>query len=337
MEHHLCGAGFLPECRRVETEADFVAHLSPAIDVILSDYTLPGWNALRALELVRASHLEVPFIVVSGTISEEVAVECMRRGAADYLLKDRLGRLGPAVARAIEDIAERRLAESLASRLMKTQEDERRRISRELHDQVGQAMTALLLELNHLEAALPKASAARARLRACLQLAEQNAAAVRDMALLLRPSMLDDLGLVSALSWQAREVTRRHGMKVTVDADEACNCLPDELRTCIYRVVQEALHNAARHAHAEHAYVAVRQEQEHIRVRIEDDGHGFDARHQKGMGLLGMEERVRSLGGMLQIESEPGCGACISILLPQQQVDSPVDSPTPEKYLVAAR
>ena len=104
LEQDLADAGFAPECRRVETEAGFLAHLAPGIDIILSDYSLPGWNALRALELYRASRLDIPFIVVSGTINEELAVECMKRGAADYLLKDRMGRLGPAITHAIENM-----------------------------------------------------------------------------------------------------------------------------------------------------------------------------------------------------------------------------------------
>src|SRR5476651_2528412 len=154
LEHSLIGAGFRLDCRRVDTEAEFVAQLKPGIDVVLSDYTLPGWNALRALELFRASRLDVPFIVVTGRINEEVAVECIKRGASDYLLKDRLGRLGPAITRAIEDLAERRLAESLSTRLLKAQEEERKNIARELHDHLGQGMAVLLLELHHLEGEL---------------------------------------------------------------------------------------------------------------------------------------------------------------------------------------
>jgi len=104
-----------------------------------------------------------------------------------------------------------------------------------------------------------------------------------------------------------------------VDAEDVPDTLPDDYRTCIYRVVQEALHNAARHSRATHVRVAVRQEQEQIRVTIQDDGHGFQPRQDKGMGILGMEERVRHLGGEFRIESEPGRGAAVSILLPFHQ------------------
>jgi signal transduction histidine kinase len=232
--------------------------------------------------------------------------------------------LSPAIAHAIENVAEKHLAEkhlaeSLAARLMMAQEEERRRISRELHDQVGQTITVLTMELTRLQAKVPPGDPIYVGLETCMQLAEDNAAIVRNMALLLRPSMLDDLGLVPALNWQAREVLRRTGMQVTVEAQDACNRLPDDYRTCIYRVIQEALHNATKHAKAAHAYVTVRQEALRIRVSIEDDGCGFDTRHQKGMGILGMEERVRYLGGVLQIDSHPGRGTSVSVLLPHRE------------------
>ena len=139
------------------------------------------------------------------------------------------------------------------------------------------------------------------------------------MALLLRPSMLDDLGLVPALKWQAREVARRTGMKVRVDAEDVSDDLPDQYRTCIYRVVQEALHNATRHSKATHIRVTVRREPAGVYAEIQDDGAGFPSRQEKGMGILGMEERVRHLGGEFHVESEPGHGASVSIRLPLQQ------------------
>jgi signal transduction histidine kinase len=315
--HSLASAGFRPDCRRVDTEADFVAQLKPGIDVVLSDYKLPGWNALRALELFRASRLDVPFIVISGAISEEVAVECMKHGASDYLLKDRLGRLGPAITRAIEDLAEKRLVESLSTRLLKAQEEERKNIARELHDQLGQGMAVLLLELHRLDANLAPEDSGHALLQRIVQLVQGHEAIVRDMGLLLRPYMLDDLGLVPALNWQAREVSRRTGMTVTVDADDACNLLSDDYRTCIYRVVQETLHNAAHHAKAANVHVTVRQGPSQVRVEVQDDGCGFDTRYKKGMGMLGMEERARHLGGLCQFDSEPGSGARILVILPR--------------------
>jgi signal transduction histidine kinase len=317
LEHSLSGAGFRLDCRRVDTEAEFVAQLKPDIDVILSDYTLPGWDAVRALELFRASRLDVPFIVVSGTVSDEKAVECIKLGAADYLLKDRLGRLGPAITRAIEDLAERRLVESLSTRLLQAQEEERKRIARELHDNIGQGIAVLLLELYRLDGQLAPQDSARSLVKGIMQLVQNHEAVVRDMGLLLRPSMLDDLGLIPALKWQAREVSRRTGMQVTVNVEDEWNMLSDDYRTCIYRVVQEALQNAARHGKAANVNVTLRQNPSYVRVDIQDDGCGFDTRYTKGMGMLGMEERARHLGGLCHFDSVPGRGALISMLLPR--------------------
>ncbi|HWB84155.1 MAG TPA: ATP-binding protein [Bryobacteraceae bacterium] len=216
-----------------------------------------------------------------------------------------------------EVVQAREELERLSERLVAAQEDERRRLSRELHDEVGQSMSALLVELGNLNAALPPGDASlHERVQSVRRLAESNVGAVRNMSLLLRPSMLDDLGLVPALKWQAREVSRRTGLKVKVAAEEVSDDLPDSYRTCIYRVVQEALHNATRHAKATQVRVTVRQEESQIRVAIQDDGAGFDPRLEKGLGILGMEERVRRLGGAFRLESEAGHGTVISILLP---------------------
>jgi signal transduction histidine kinase len=214
----------------------------------------------------------------------------------------------------------------LGARLVAAQEEERRNVSRELHDEVGQAMSALLVELGGLAATLPpENTAAQNQLQRVKRLAEANVGVVRNMSLLLRPSMLDDLGLAPALEWQARETARRTGIKVKVDAEDVTDDMPDQYRTCIYRVVQEALHNAARHSKASHVRVTLRREERHVRITVADDGIGFHPR-EKGMGILGMEERVRHLGGQFQVESQPGGGTRISMLLP---LAAPAPGPAP--------
>lgn len=207
--------------------------------------------------------------------------------------------------------------QNLSHRLVAAQEEERRRVARELHDEVGQAISAVLVELGRLENRLPpEPRENRSVLAMARQMAERAVVQVRDMALLLRPSMLDDLGLVPALKWQAREVSRRTGVKVKVAAETVADDLPDDFRTCIYRIVQEAVNNAARHAHATSVRVEARQEDRQIRVSVQDDGGGFDPSLDKGMGILGMEERVKKLGGVFRIDSEKGGGTVVSLLLP---------------------
>jgi signal transduction histidine kinase len=146
------------------------------------------------------------------------------------------------------------------------------------------------------------------------------------MALLLRPSMLDDLGLVPALQWQAREVSKRTGVRVKVAAESVSEDLPEEHKTCIYRVVQEALHNCAQHSEARMVRVTVRQEVDRIWLAIQDDGKGFDTQMERGMGLLGIQERVSHLGGTYSVESQPGSGAILGIVLP---LSKPVEDQPP--------
>src|ERR1019366_4588619 len=122
---------------------------------------------------------------------------------------------------------------------------------------------------------------------------------VRNITLLLRPSMLDDLGLIPALEWQAREASRHSGLRVDIAAGGVSDQLPDEYKTCIYRVVQEALHNVARHAAAGSVRIVAQQEPQRLVLSIQDDGRGFDPERTRGLGLLGMEERVANLGGTL--------------------------------------
>jgi signal transduction histidine kinase len=204
----------------------------------------------------------------------------------------------------------------LSARLVAAQEEERRNISRELHDEVGQSMSAMLVELGRLEATGPKDKAYQAQLLCVRRMAESNVGSVRNIALLLRPSMLDDLGLIPALRWQAREVTRRTGLKVTMNAEEIGDDIPDAYGTCVYRIVQEALHNCARHAQAGEASVAVLRDREGLSVSVQDNGVGFDPSQEKGIGLLGMEERVTRLGGRVKLDSDPGHGTILSIRLP---------------------
>jgi signal transduction histidine kinase len=207
--------------------------------------------------------------------------------------------------------------EELSARLVDAQETERRSISRELHDEVGQSLGALLVEVGRLSASIPpSAPQIEEHVDKIKSVAETTVQTVRNIALLLRPSMLDDLGLIAALEWQGREVSRRSDMEVEIQSAEVSEKLPDEYRICIYRLAQEALNNAARHSSARNAKVAVEQTPDKILVRVSDDGRGFDPQHVRGLGILGMEERVRRLGGTFAIESKPGSGTTVRAEFP---------------------
>jgi signal transduction histidine kinase len=218
-------------------------------------------------------------------------------------------------------LAAREALRDLSARVLEVQEDERRAISRELHDEIGQSLSALLFGVGNLSASLsPECQAeVREQLSEIRKLAEKTVAVVRDMSLLLRPSMLDDLGLLPAVQWQAREISRTKNLPVEVHADAISEDLPDDHKTCIYRVVQEALHNVARHARAKHVDISLAQQNSHLLLTIKDDGQGFLPDRDKGLGLLGMKERVEHLGGVFRVQSQPGSGTLINVELPLVQ------------------
>jgi signal transduction histidine kinase len=224
----------------------------------------------------------------------------------------------------LERELERRLEENgraradlrdLSARLLRAQENERRTLARELHDEVGQSLSAILMETEGAACA-EEPREVREHLGAIRAMAEKTVNQVRDLALLLRPSMLDDFGLVPALKWQARETGKRTGLHVTVQADDTVDGLPDEHQTCIYRLVQEALNNSSRHASARHVEVRVARDGARVKFSVRDDGAGFDPRLVRGLGLLGMEERVGRLGGQVRIDSQPGRGTLVAAELP---------------------
>jgi signal transduction histidine kinase len=218
--------------------------------------------------------------------------------------------------------------QDLSARLVRAQEDERRALSRELHDEVGQAFSAVLMEAENL-LDLDPGPEYRAHLDSIRTVAEKGMNEIRNMALLLRPSMLDDFGLLPALEWQAREIGKRTGLRVQV-ASEMSSELPEEHKTCVYRVVQEALNNCAQHAQAGAVQVNVRQQDGRILVSVQDDGSGFDTVRVRGLGLLGMEERVRHLGGTFQIDSRAGRGTLLSVSLPLAAIpETPLVEPAP--------
>lgn len=296
-------------------------------EAFLRDTIVPGRNELVQL-LKQVNALDDHNLDSAEARIEAVQSRFRRRVTTISLLALALGAILAIVVlgnvRRLETEAEVRLTEAqqarqhlriLSDRLVKAQEDERRRLSRELHDELGQAMSAMLMELGRVESGLAVSGVQRERLRSVRRMAEDNVAMVRSMALLLRPSMLDELGLAPALKWQAREVTRRAGFKVKMIADELSDGLSDSYRTCIYRVVQEALNNCVKHSRATEVRVVIRREPDGLSVCVQDNGVGFDPATDRGMGLLGMAERVSYLGGRFYIKSQPGQGTILSAFL----------------------
>jgi len=219
--------------------------------------------------------------------------------------------------RRVAEGAERRMRE-LSQQLVATQEEERKKLSRELHDHVGQVLTALRMELGSIDRLRAPQDVPLGRAVAeSRQLVDNMVRTVRDLALGLRPSMLDDFGLQPALEWHARDFTRRYGLPVNLTVTGDLSRLADPYATCVYRVVQEALTNCVRHAVASQIRVAVTGTADTLAVAVADDGVGIKPQSRKsGLGLRGIEERVRDLDGTVEIHSMPGAGTSLNIRIP---------------------
>lgn len=213
--------------------------------------------------------------------------------------------------------------EQLSARLLELEEDGRRRLSRELHDEIGQTLAVLEIELSHAQSQLGESQPAlRDRLRRARELAGKTVQSVRDISLLLRPALLDDLGLSPALQWLLEDFERRSGVSCSFSEEGLEDQLPDSVKTCVYRVTQEALHNCEKHAGASQVHVTVRQSASSIRADIVDNGRGLTLNtkgmpgRNAGLGILGMRERAARVGGSIGLESAPGKGARISLEIP---------------------
>jgi two-component system sensor kinase len=207
----------------------------------------------------------------------------------------------------------------LSANLLSIREEEKSRIARELHDDLGQQLTALKMDVSSLELAPGTDADARAKLRGMQRLIDATVASMRRIAADLRPVMLDDLGLVPAIEWLANDFTNRYGIQVQSRIDGKLTDFSRDSSTAIFRIVQEALTNVARHSNASHVELELRQEGDCCAVRIIDDGQGAHERadaRQKSFGLIGIRERVHQLNGSVSIETAVGQGFAVIVALP---------------------
>ena len=212
--------------------------------------------------------------------------------------------------------------DTLRHRLLQAEEDERRRLSRELHDEAGQHLTALGLGLQALSDIAVAGSEVDRRATQLRELASTLGRELHDIAVRLRPRALDDFGLEAALTAYAEEWSRQSGIRIDVHAQPGAQRLPTATESAIYRVVQEALTNIARHSGATHASIVLERHDGKVIAVVEDDGHGFGpttevrAADVPALGLLGVRERVELLGGTVDIESAPGSGTSLYVRIP---------------------
>jgi signal transduction histidine kinase len=233
-----------------------------------------------------------------------------------------------------EALRARREQAQLSARLLEIEEDNKKKLSRELHDEIGQTLAVLQIEVsNALAIADGKGSVLNERLRRARDLAERMVQTVRNIALLLRPALLDDLGLVPALQWHLEEFVRRSGIRCEFSENGVEDALPESVKTCVYRVVQEALHNCEKHSGANRISVRLRQVSELLTAEVEDNGCGFEVNEKSmpcrnpGLGILGMRERAAKVGGTVALDTAPGRGTRLALNIPLASVASRAPAP----------
>ena len=340
---HLSRGGLRYRARRVDSEADFLAALGQHWDAIISDYNLPGFSGLVALDLVKATGRDVPFILVSGEIGEDTAVEAMRNGASDYLLKNNLARLVPSLLHAIEASetrlarrqADRELGESrerlreLAQHLQTSIEQERAAISREIHDDVGGSLTALKFDLAWIarRSTDPEVLARVASAVETVTLAIDSSKRIMHN---LRPAILEQ-GLLAALQWISARFEKSTGIECAVRLPASTPELPAGVPLVAYRAAQEALTNVAKHAHAGRVQLDLSLAGGMLSLEISDDGRGVsqdDLAKARSFGIRGLRERAGTVGGWVDLSSGPhGTTLILSIPLAVAAASLPLNPP----------
>jgi signal transduction histidine kinase len=226
-----------------------------------------------------------------------------------------------------EDARHAEELQRLSAKVVRVEEEGRRKIARELHDEVGQVLTAVKVELAVAQRAIDTAGGAKDLLNGARSVTESAIATVRDLSHLLHPAVLDDLGLASAVEWHLRNFSKRHGLQVDLLQDRMDERFTAEIETTAYRIIQEGLTNIVNHAHARVCRVYLQHLPDTLLITIEDDGVGFDTSAEQtgassgmhrhgGLGLIGIRERVTDLRGTLRLESTPGKGTRLTVELP---------------------
>jgi signal transduction histidine kinase len=244
-------------------------------------------------------------------------------------------------ARMTDELRERevRIVE-LSGHLLKAQEEERKRISRELHDETGQALMVIRLYLGMLDGTV-NSDEAKGRIGELFAVVDRTIEGIRRIIGRLSPLVLQELGMISAIRKEAKDLTKTAGVRTHVDIPDNFGRLDPVIETAIYRVVQESLHNVAKHAQAKNVEIRLERRGEMLKLKIEDDGVGIRAvtnPARPSFGMAGMQERVSTLGGQMKVTSHPGEGTRISITVPIRkaaagpQVPSAAPAERPEKH-----
>ena len=293
---HLVRGGLRVQLRRVDSEAEFLNALDHDWDAIISDYDLPGFSGLVALDLLKATGRGVPFILVSGEIGEDTAVEAMRNGASDYLLKNNLSRLVPALLHAVE-ATETRRARERADRELDASKQRLRELAQHLQNSIEQERIAIA---RHSDS-----DAVRTRVNSALETVTLAIDSSKRIMHNLRPAILEQ-GLVAALHWLATRFEKRTGIDCMIRLPAEAAELPAGVALVAYRTAQEALTNISKHAQATRARLDLSLAGGVLSLEISDNGRGLsadDLAKARSFGIRGLHERAGTVSGWIELSS----------------------------------
>jgi signal transduction histidine kinase len=341
---HLRRGGAQVESMRVDSEPAFRAALESHWDIVLSDFNVPGFSGLAALDIVKSLDRPLPFILISGEIGEDVAVAAMRNGASDFLLKANLARLAPAVEHAIDahearlarEQSEQQLTQSrqrlseLAQHLQTSVDNERAAIAREIHDDVGGSLTALKFDLAWI-ARHSKEAQVQQRAQAALEVVTHAIESSKRIMHNLHPAILEQ-GLVAALQWMASRFEKRTGIACSFRTSHEALQLPAGVPLVAYRAAQEALTNITKHAQATRVQIDLSLAGGVLSLEISDNGRGLsqeDLAKTRSFGIRGLHERAGTVGGWVDLSSGPqGTSLILSVPL---DLPEPISEPEPDR------
>ncbi len=330
----LTRAGLSVELQRLDALPAVLAALDERWDAVISDFNLPGYSGLEVLDALKARALPLPFILISGEIGEDIAVAAMRNGASDYLLKNNLNRLAPALLHAIDAAenerarlaADQELVRSkqrlhqLAGHLQTSVELERAAIAREIHDDVGGSLTAIKFDLAWIDRHATEPEV-RQRVGAALETVNSAIDASQRIMHNLRPAILEQ-GLVAALQWMTARFERRTGIEAGLRIGEERLELPPGVPLVAYRTAQEALTNVSKHAQATRVDIELSLDSGVLTLEIRDDGRGIapgDLAKERSFGIRGLHERAATVGGWVDLSASPGGGTSLILTVPLAQ------------------
>ncbi len=348
---HLARGGLNAQTLRVDSEQTFLEALVEPWDLVVSDYNLPGFSGLVALELLKASMRDIPFVLVSGEIGDETAVEAMRNGASDYLQKNNLARLVPALLHAVDaaetkrarDQADRDLIASkqrlheLAQHLQTSVEQERAAIAREIHDDVGGSLTALKFDLAWI-ARHSTSPQIVSRVQSAIETVTHAVESSQRIMHNLRPAILEQ-GLAAALHWIALRFERRTGIECQIRLPKQLPELPAGVPLVAYRTAQEALTNISKHAHATRVRIDLSLAGGVISLEISDNGRGLsqeDLAKARSFGIRGLHERATTVGGWIDLSSGSQ-GTTLILSVPLDVSDTAYEPEPPDKSYDASQ